>query len=191
MPRLFAALLCAALVALPPAAMAQKADVPSWKLAPEKSRILFTGTQMRVPAKGEFRKFTADIRFSPDDLAGSKVTVTVDTASARAGNRDVDKELKKELWFQVDKYPTATFEVSRFVAKGDGNYEAIARLTIRDQTREVALPFKLDIAGNTAKAVGELQMKRLDYGVGRGEWKDTGIVADEVTVRIEIEATRQ
>ena len=172
------------------ASPARSADAPAWKLDPDKSHIRFTGTQMRVPSKGEFKKFKADIRFDPENLAGSKVVVTVETASARTGNGKIDKELRRELWFQVDKYPTATFTVSKFVAKGDGSYDAVAQLKIRDQTKEVTLPFKLEVSGNRAKASGTLMMKRLDFGVGRDEWKDTSIVADEVTVTIEVEAIR-
>lgn len=181
----------ALLAYLPLVGPATAADAPTWQIVPGKSRIQFTGVQMRVPSKGEFKRFTADIRFDPGNLAGSKVTVTVETESASTGNDDIDKELKKELWFEVAKYPKATFAVSRFVAKGDGNYDAVARLTIRDQTRDVTLPFKLVISGKTATMSGDLKLKRLDFGIGRGEWKDTGIVANEVAVRIEIEATRQ
>ncbi len=183
--------LFAALAFLPLAGPATAADAPAWQLVPGKSRIQFTGVQMRVPSKGEFKRFTADIRFDPGNLADSKVTVTVETESASTGNDDIDKELKKELWFEVAKYPKATFAVSRFVAKGDGNYEAVARLTIRDKTKDITLPFKLDVSGKTAKVSGELKLNRLDFGIGRGEWKDTSIVANEVVVRIEIEATRQ
>lgn len=191
MRNLHAVLILAATViylAAPPAA---GADAPVWTLVPEKSRITFTGRQMRAPSTGEFRTFSADIRFDPDNLEGSKVTVTVDTASAAAGNSQIDTELKKELWFEVDKYPKATFEVTRFVAKGGNDYEAVARLTLRDQTKEVTLPFTLEIAGKRAKASGELKINRLDFGVGRGEWKDTSIVANEVVIRIEVEATRE
>ena len=185
------AFLIAALAAVPFAPPALAADAPAWKLDPAKSHIRFTGTQMRVPAKGEFKKFTADIHFAPDNLAGSKVVVTVETASAATGNRNLDRDLKKKLWFEVAKYPTATFTVTRFVSKGGGNYDAVARLTIRDKTKEITLPFKLEISGDRATLSGELKMNSLHFGVGRDEWKDTSIVAEDVTVRIEIEATRQ
>lgn len=189
--RQFSTLPFVALALTVAATPAISADAPVWTLDTDKSHIRFTGTQMRVPSKGEFRKFSAQIRFDPENLAGSKVVVTVDTASARTGNRNIDKELKRELWFQVDTYPTATFTVSRFVAKGGGAYDAVASLKIRDRSKEVTLPVKIEISGTRAKVHGTLKINRLDFGVGRDEWKDTSIVANEVTVTIEVEASRQ
>ena len=188
MRTLVSALLFASFLTIP---AARAADAPAWKMDPAKSSITFTARQMRSPAEGGFRKFTADIRFDPANLAGSKVTVVVDMTSAFAGNADVQKELQKELWFQVDKFPKATFEVTKFVSKGGNAYDAVARLTIRDKTKEVALPVTIAISGNTARATGEIKLNRLDFGVGRGEWTNTSIVAEDVTVRIAIEATRQ
>jgi polyisoprenoid-binding protein YceI len=70
-------------------------------------------------------------------------------------------------------------------------------LTIRDVTREVALPFELtigphpDAAGQLqARASGELAIARLDYGVGQGDFASTRTVGDEVVIRIAIDATR-
>ena len=187
--RKFASVLLFASVLAVPAAHA--AEAPAWKMDAAKSSIAFTARQMRSPADGEFKKFTADIRFDPKNLDGSKVTVTIDMASAVAGNADVQKELKKELWFQVDKFPKATFVVSKFVSKGGSAYEAVAKLTIRDKTKDVTLPIKIEISGNGAVATGEIKLNRLDFGVGRGEWTNTSIVAEDVAVRIKIEATRQ
>jgi polyisoprenoid-binding protein YceI len=34
----------------------------------------------------------------------------------------------------------------------------------------------------SAKLVGTAQLKRLDFGVGRGDWKSTGWIADPVRI---------
>ncbi len=52
------------------------------------------------------------------------------------------------------------------------------------------LPFNLEIEGNEADAEGTLVIKRTDFGVGQGQWSDTSQVGDEVTIRIDIDATR-
>ena len=179
------------------------AGAPQWTVDPAKSSIGFTGRQMGVPSKGRFKTFTATVRFDPGDLATSTVEVTVDAASADAGNPDIDKELKQPKWFDVARFPTVRFETTAFRAKGQeaggkGEYEAVARLTIRDVTEEVVLPFKLEIGPDpadsgqlVARMTGALTISRTKFGVGRDEWRDTKIVGDNVDLQIDVLARRK
>ncbi len=162
----------------------------AWTVTPDDGGIEFTGTQLGATFEGEFESFNADIVFSPDDLAGSKVVVVIDIASADSGNPDRDSQIKTADWFDVAQWPTARFETKSFREIGPNQYEAVADLTIRDVTREVVLPFRLEIDGNEADAEGTVVIKRTDFGVGQGEWSDTSQVGDEVTIRIDLDATR-
>lgn len=175
-----------ALSAAPAAAEA----LPGWTVDAGKSRISFIGRQMGASSKGRFKKFTATIRFDPARLAESKAEVSVDTASAFTGNRDIDIEMRKDKWFDTAKHPTARFVTTKITAKGKDAYEAAGKLTVKGVTRDVVLPFKVALSngGKTARITGEVTIKRLDYGVGTGEWGATRIVADEVVVRIEVVA---
>jgi polyisoprenoid-binding protein YceI len=190
------------------AGAAPAADAPEWTVNPAKSSIAFTGRQMGVPSTGRFRSFTTTVKFDPGNLDDSKVEVVVDAASADAGNPDIDKELKQEKWFDVARFPTVRFVTSAFRArsKGDmsqdgavkGDFDAVARLTIRDVTEEVVLPFRLEIGPDpadasqlTARVTGELTVSRTKFGVGRAEWRDTKIVGDEVGLKIDVLAHRK
>lgn len=182
---------------------AAAADAPEWTVDPAKSSITFTGRQMGVPSTGKFKTFTAKIKFAPDNLDASAVEVIVDPASADSGNSDIDKELGQPKWFDVARFPTVRFVTTAFRAKskdggGKGAYEAVARLTIRDVTEEVVLPFKLDIASDgadanqfVARVTGELTISRTRFGIGRDEWRDTKIVGDEVGLQIDVLARRK
>ena len=195
--------IAAALGLLPTLDLALASDAPAWAVDAAKSSIGFTGRQMGVPSKGRFKTFTATVKFDPDNLQGSAVEVVVDAASADAGNADIDKELKQPKWFDVARFPTVRFVTTAFRAKakdsaGKGEYEATAKLTIRDVTEEVVLPFKLEISPDpadagqlVARATGELTISRTKFGVGRDEWRDTKIVGDEVGLQIEVLARRK
>jgi polyisoprenoid-binding protein YceI len=183
-----------------PGNAALAADAPEWSVDPAKSSIAFTGRQMGVPSTGKFKTFTATVKFDPDNLAASAVEVVVNVASADSGNPDIDKELTQPKWFDAARFPTVRFATTAFRAKdaGKGEYEAVARLTIRDVTEEVVLPFKLEIGTDPADAgqllarvAGALTISRTKFGVGRDEWRDTNIVGDEVGLQIEVLARRK
>ena len=178
--------------------LASAADAQAWTVDQANSRITFTGRQMGAPSKGEFKRFSANVRFDALNLAGSAIEVTIDLASADTGNRDIDEELKRPKWFDVQRFPNGRFAATSFRAKGGNAYEALARLTIRDVTQEVVLPFALTIGPDAAdpgqevaRASGELAISRVQYGIGQAEWSDTAIVADEVRIRVEILARRK
>jgi len=173
-------------------APAQAEALPAWTVDAGESRIVFIGRQMGAASKGWFKKFTATIRFDPKNLGASMAEVTVDTASAYTGNEDIDIEMRKEQWFHTAKYPTASFVTTKITAKGANAYEAAGKLTIKDVTKDIVLPFKVALSngGKTAKITGEVTVKRLDFGIGKGEWGATRIVADEVVIQIEVVANK-
>jgi len=76
------------------------------------------------------------------------------------------------------------------ISRGGDNYQARGKLTIREVTRDVTLPFSLRIQNSQATARGTIDIKRLDYGIGRNEWASTNYVADTVTIELTVVASR-
>lgn len=165
----------------------------AWTTDPAQSRLEFTATLAGGDFDGAFRRFAAGIEFDPADLEGSRFRVEIDTASADTGDADRDLALKGADFFAVERWPGARFSADRFVALGNGRFEALGRLTIRDTSREVRLPFSFKaVAGGTrAVLAGGTTIRRLDFGVGQGEWQDTQWLGDEVRIRFTLQLQRQ
>lgn len=173
---------------------AMAADAPEWKIDTKASSIGFAARQMNVPITGVFEVYAGTIRFDPANLDGSRIAMEIRPASANTKQKDVDEQLKLPDWFDATKHPLAKYEAEKFVAKGGDRYEALGQLTLRGVTRELPLPFTLKIAeaGDKlrAEAKGETELKRLDFGVGSGQWRATDVVANEVRVTVNITAER-
>jgi polyisoprenoid-binding protein YceI len=154
-----------------------------WSMQPKESQLTFVGTQAGAPFEGKFEKFTADIKFDPKDLAGSRFDVKIDTASVNTRDGERDSTLKSADLFAVKQYPTAQYVAEKFTDKGKGQYAATGKLTIRNVTKDVPIEFTFEeqTAGGWLK--GSASIKRLDFGVGQGDWKDTETVANEVKVK--------
>lgn len=163
------------------------AAATSYNVDPARSTLGFTATQTGGEFDGRFGKFHAQIVFADSDLAASRFDVEVDTASIDTQDDERDTALRGPDLFSVEKFPTAHFVSSGFTRKAPGQYEVVGKLTIRDVTREIRVPFTFQVAQEGGKPVawlkGDTQLKRLDYGVGQGEWKDTTWVGDEVKVK--------
>jgi polyisoprenoid-binding protein YceI len=62
-------------------------------------------------------------------------------------------------------------------------------LTIKGASRNVVVPVALAQTGAATTATGAFVIKRLDFKVGDGDWKDTSMVADDVQVRFRLALT--
>lgn len=160
----------------------------AWTTDATRSRLEFTGTLAGGKFDGRFLRFTPEIVFDPADLAGSRFRVAIDTGSADTAEPDRDEMLKGGDFFAAGRWPSARFEADQFVAVGGGRYEARGRLTIRDSTREVTVPFtfKPGADGRSATLAGGTTIRRLDFGVGQGEWRDTQWLSNEVAIRFSL-----
>ena len=180
---LMASIALVAAVATAPAAFAQQALVPA------QSQIQFTAKQMGVPLEGHFKKFDAQIAFDPAKLASSKIAFTVDTGSATLGSRETDAELPKPTWFNVGKFPQASFQSTSIKALGGGKFDVAGTLTIKGQARDVTVPVTLTQAGATTTAIGSFGIQRLAFKIGENEWADTSMVANDVQVKFKLALT--
>lgn len=161
-----------------------------WVVDKAKSRLEFSGTQTGKEFSGAFSGFDASIVFDPADLSAASIDVVVDTSSAKTGDRQRDAALPTPDWFSAKAFPKATFSASEIIVTGDSAYEARGRLTIRDATRDFALPFTLAITGDKAVADGAATLLRTDFGVGQGEFATGQWVGLDVKVSFHIEASR-
>ncbi|HEY8880700.1 MAG TPA: YceI family protein [Roseateles sp.] len=151
-------------------------------LQPEKSDLSFTFKQMGVPVDGKFKKFEAQLDFDAKKPEAGKIAFTVDLGSVSLGDPAFDKELAGSPWFDTKRNGKATFVSSGIKPTGPGKYDVAGKLTIKGASRDVVVPITLA----SGVASGSVAIKRLDFKIGDGEWADTSMVANDVTVKFKL-----
>jgi polyisoprenoid-binding protein YceI len=148
------------------------------------SEIVFVSKQMGVPVEGRFKTFsTPGLVFDPKHPEAAKVNLVINLASASMGAADVEAELAKPEWFDSKKQPNASFSAQSVKALGAGKFEMTGPFTIKGQTKPITV--QLQLAGGTA--TGQFNLKRTDWKIGDGDWKDTSIVAADVLVKFKLQ----
>jgi polyisoprenoid-binding protein YceI len=183
------ALSLSAISAFSPMAVAA-ATAPAWVVDKGASSVRFSSSMAGEAFTGAFRRWDADIRFDPANLAGSSVTASFDVASAATGNPDRDQALPTATFFDAPAFPRATFVARQFSVLGPGRYQAQGVLTLRGVSRPLALPFSLALTGPQARMTGAVAINRLAFGVGQDEWKAVTTIPAAVTVSIVLVARR-
>jgi polyisoprenoid-binding protein YceI len=170
-------------VAIFAAAMAARAAGPAASVTadPGASRLEFIGVQAGAEFKGSFRKFTAAVDFAPDSLASARFDVQIDLNSLDTMDKDRDKTMRGPDIFDIAHFPTAHY-VTRSFTKTAAGYSAVGALTLHGVTKDVPIDFQFVSAAGQSKIEGTAKLKRLEFGVGQGDWKSTEWVKDEVKV---------
>ena len=163
------------------AAVSAAGPVTGYIADPQQSRLEFVGVQAGAEFKSSFHKFGADIEFAPDALASSHFDVQIDLKSVDSMDKDRDTTMRGSDIFDVAHYPTAHY-VTRSFTKTAAGYTAVGALTLHGVTKDVPVDFQFTQAPAGAKLDGSAKLKRLDFGVGQGDWKSTEWVADAVKI---------
>lgn len=161
---------------------AAQAAAQTWQVDPAHSTLTFTNTYQNVEYTGQFRRFTAAIDYAPADLAHAKFDVTVDIASLDTRNSERDHTALGIDFFDATKFPSAHFVTTAFHKAANGVVLADGTLTLRGVTRPVTLTVKFVPHGGNATLDVTAQLKRLDFGIGTGQWADPSMIGNGVTV---------
>lgn len=156
----------------------------------DRSAVKFIATQSGREFTGEFEKFTADITFSAEDLAGSTVVATIDLTSVDAGSGDRNDALPGSAWFNTKKFPNAVFAAKDFARGDEGRFVASGSLSLKGVSRPVVLPFTLTEKDGETHMVGKTALTRTDFNVGSGQWASGDTVGLEVEVIVELVARK-
>ena len=159
------------------------------KVLPAQSEIAFISRQMGVPVEGKFKKWDAQLAFDPKKPEAGKVSFSIETGSASFGSAETDAEVPKAEWFNVAKFPKASFQSSAMKGLGGGKFEVTGQLNIKGAVRSVVIPVAITQAGANTTASGQFTIKRLDFKIGEGDWTDTSMVANDVVVKFKLTLT--
>jgi polyisoprenoid-binding protein YceI len=183
-PRLTRALL--PVVLLLSFANAVSAAPVAYSVDAAKSKLEFEFVQAGAKNKGRFPKLSVNFSFADDSLATSRLDVTLDLAALDTGDQERDDTLRDTDLFNVAKFPQAHFAANAISKTAGGAYEAAGSFTLRGVTRPLRVPFTLKSASEQGHPVlymtGRTLVKRLDFGVGQGDWKSTEWVGNDVNI---------
>lgn len=149
---------------------------------------------------GSFTDFKGGTTVEAETYTLKNVNIEIQATSINTGTERRDNHLRTDDFFDVENYPTITFNSTNIVQNGV-DYEFEGDFTMHGITKQVTIPFK---RSHTEKMVwifgnpniiyeGALTLNRTDYDIkATGRWGSiiaaTGELAmsDEVTIRLKI-----
>ena len=163
------------------ALLAPAAQAQDWTVQPG-STLGFATTFEGVKFAGAFKQFSARIVFDSAHPQACTLDATITPASADTDNADRDRMLPTADFFDVARFPTATYRGADCTPAGPGRYSAQGTLTLRGISKPVPLTLQWQAQGASALLTLDANVPRLTFGVGSGQWADPSAIGLDVAV---------
>jgi len=175
--------------------LAAGASAKTYNIDTGHAEIGFSVKHMMVSnTKGNFGKFSGTLDYDAETKTLKSAEGVIETASIDTNNEKRDEHLKNEDYFNVSKFPKMTFKSTSVKKNDDGTFEVSGKLNVLGIDRDVALPVTINGPVDDPWGFERIGMEsstvlnRRELGITHSP---AAMIADEVKVSIELEATHK
>lgn len=157
-------------------------------IGPSNSKIEFVGAKVTKSHDGGFTDFAGKVEVG-EPIESSQIDITIQTASLYADEEKLTKHLKSPDFFDVEKFPTATFRSTGIDKEGEGHM-ITGDLTLHGVTKRVTFPATIQITDGAVNANAEFSINRQDFGITYPGMPDD-LIRDLVVIKLALDLPRQ
>ena len=147
------------------------------------SKLHFVIKNIGINTGGDIAGMKGKILFDAKQTSTALFDVTVEVNTIDTDNDKRDGHLKKEEYFNVEKYSTIHLVSTEIKAGPDlKNFIFKGNLTIKNITKAIEFPFTAERKNGGALFKGNFVISRIDYGVG----KESLALSNKVTISLNV-----
>ena len=173
-----------------PAAVAPTAATDAarpFAFGPTDSSIGFTGSKVTGSHNGGFKTFAGEFKVMNGRLADAGNKVVINTTSLWSDADRLTGHLKSPDFFDVAKFPTATFVTLKVEPKAT-NHLITGNLTLHGVTKQISFPAKIEVTDTTVTVAAEFFVNRADFEM-KYPGKADDLIRQEVVLKLKVKAT--
>jgi len=161
-----------------------------YSISNDNSKIEFVGSKVTGSHNGSFQKFSGTI-----DYAGqpekSQVSVNIDMNSVETDTAKLTEHLKTADFFEVSKYPQATFQSTEIKAGGEkgATHTVTGNLQLHGVTKSITFPATINVTGDAVTVDSTFAINRKDFGINYAGAADN-LIRDDVVLTLKISGTK-
>jgi polyisoprenoid-binding protein YceI len=162
-------------------------------ISPENSKVEFTGSKVTGKHDGGFKAFKGTIDLVNNKPEESKVSVDIDTNSIFSDDDKLTGHLKSADFFEVEKYPKATFVSTKITPDAGGsagNYTVTGDFDLHGQKKSITFPARITMSDAEVAVDTEFSINRKDFGIVYAG-KTDDLIRDDVVIRLNLKSPRK
>lgn len=176
--------------AQPEASAAKPAANETLVISPENSKVEFVASKVTRSHQGSFKQFNGKIELVPNSIPESRVSIDIDTASVETDTPDLTAHLKTADFYDVAKYPKATFVSTKIEPNNGSTYTITGNLELHGVKKSIAFPANIQVSGDSAAVDAEFAINRKDFGIVYAGKADD-LIRDAVVIKLNLRVPRK
>lgn len=153
----------------------------------DSSKISFIIKNLGLNVKGNFSGIKGTILFDKNDLNASEINISANSNSVNTDNSARDKHLRKEEYFNTDKYPNITFKSSKITTATRANrYNVEGDISIKGNSKPIKFELIALEKDNKLELKCNFEINRRNFKIG----DKSIILSDNVKLDIFIIASK-
>jgi polyisoprenoid-binding protein YceI len=156
------------------------------------STVGFVGAKVTGTHEGKFTAFSGQVGLVNGKAEGGKVNVTINLDSVKTDDEKLDGHLKAPDFFDVAKFPKATFTSTEVKAGGDkgASHTVTGTLDLHGVTKTIAFPATITVSGDAVSATAEFTINRKDFGIVYPGMANN-LIKDDVVIKLSIKSGKK
>jgi polyisoprenoid-binding protein YceI len=171
------------------------------------SQIRFTGHGVGKNHPGVFNVSYGTVAVQNDSVSGGTFTVDINSMKMEQQGDDIKNKLRPHLlsgdFFNAAQFGSAKFEITNVIPyepkEGEkslvegANFYVSGNLTLKDVTKNISFPAKIDLDGNRLKADANFDIDRTQWQMNYGNDKTLGdkFISETVNIELHVEALKE
>ena len=159
-------------------------------ITPQNSKIEFTGSKVTGIEDGSFGDFSGQIDYAGNPET-SRVNININMGSVTTKSQGLETHLKTADFFDVAKYPQATFVSTSIKPGGDkgATHTVTGNLTMHGVTKAITFPATINVSGDAATVESNFSINRKEFGINYPGPRDN-LIRDDVVLALHIRANK-
>ena len=178
--------------ASPGAGSARPAGAETLTITPDNSKVDFVASKVTRSHNGSFKQFSGTIDFVSTSVEQSRVTVEIDTNSVTTDDDGLTKHLQTPDFFDVNKYPKATFTSTKIEpnAAGGATHNITGNFDLHGVKKSISFPATIQVAPDKVSVNAAFAINRKDWGlIYAGKADD--LIRDGVVIKLSLNVPRK
>ncbi len=170
---------------------AKPANGEALTISPANSKVEFVAAKVTRSHNGSFKQFTGAINLVNNSIEASRVTIDIETASVVTDEDGLTKHLQTPDFFDVAKFPKATFTSTKIEAAnaGGATHSVTGNFQLHGMKKSITFPATIQVAPDSVSVTAEFSINRQDFGlVYPGKADD--LIRDGVVIKLTVKVPR-
>ena len=177
--------------AAPESSSAKPAGAETLTSSPNNSKVEFVAAKVTRSHNGSFKQFAGTIDLVANRIPDSRVTIDIETGSVVTDEDQLTGHLKTPDFFDVAKYPKATFVSTKIEQSnaGSATCNVTGNFELHGIKKSITFPATIQIAPDSVSVNAEFAINRKDFGlVYPGKADD--LIRDGVVIKLSLKVAR-